>query len=246
MLQAKYKGDFPMNHTHLFHKICFAGRQAAGRLTAGLSVKKLALIITGAAICTFGIHNIHQQTGITEGGIIGLMLLAEHWLGFSPSILTTVLDVSCYLLAFRYLGGRFIKISVVSTLCVSLFYEFWELFPHMLPDLSAYPLLAAAAGGLFVGAGVGIIVRQGGSSGGDDALALTISHLTHWRLSRSYLFTDLTVLALSLTYIPASRIIYSLVTVTVSSWLIDCIKSFGQTKDRTAVRQNTETGARSR
>ena len=40
----------------------------------------------------------------------------------------------------------------------------------MLPDLSAYPLAAALLGGMFVGIGVGIIVRQGGSSGGDDAL----------------------------------------------------------------------------
>ena len=43
---------------------------------------------------------------------------------------------------------------------VSLFYDFWEMFPPMLPDLSAYPLIAALAGGLFVGIGVGLIVRQ--------------------------------------------------------------------------------------
>ena len=42
----------------------------------------------------------------------------------------------------------------------------------MLPDLSGHPLIAAILGGLFVGVGVGLIVRQGGSSGGDDALAL--------------------------------------------------------------------------
>lgn len=80
----------------------------------------------------------------------------------------------------------------------------------MLPDLSAYPLLAALLGGLFVGTGVGLIIRQGGSSGGDDALALTISRVTRWRLSRSYLFTDLVVLGLSLTYIPFLRIIFPL------------------------------------
>ena len=95
----------------------------------------------------------------------------------------------------------------------------------MLPNLSDYPLIAAVAGGIFVGVGVGIIVRQGGSSGGDDALALTISHLTHRRLSMAYLFTDLTVLTLSLTYIPFQRIIYSLVTVTVSSLLIDQVQN---------------------
>ena len=190
-----------------------------GRITNGLSWKRIIFIMIGAAICSFGIHNIHQQTGITEGGLI------EHWLGISPAVITAVLDVSCYLLAFKYLGSRFIKISVISTLSVSLFYEFWEMFPPMLPDLSAYPLLAAVSGGVFVGIGVGMIVRQGGSSGGDDALALTISRLTHWRLSRAYLFTDFLVLGLSLTYIPFSRIVFSVITVTISSFLIDRIQN---------------------
>ena len=73
--------------------------------------------------------------------------------------------------------------------------------------------------------------RQGGSSGGDDALALTISHITRWKLSRSYLFTDLVVLGLSLSYIPVSRIVFSLITVTVSSNLIDWIKEYKTQKD---------------
>ena len=200
------------------------------KITEGLTWKKIFLIILGAGICTFGIHNIHQRTGITEGGVIGMMLLVERWLGISPSAITSVLDISCYLLAFKYLGGQFIKISMISTLSVSLFYKFWELFPPMLPDLSEYPLAAAVAGGLFVGIGVGIIVRQGGSSGGDDALALTISRVTHWRLSRSYLFTDLVVLGLSLTYIPVFRIAFSLITVTISSFLIDLVQNFGKNK----------------
>ncbi len=195
------------------------------KITEGLSWKRIAVIVIGAAICSFGIHNIHQQTGITEGGVIGMMLLTEHWLGISPAVITPVLDISCYLLAFKYLGGRFIKISIVSTLSVSLFYKFWELFPPMLPDLSPHPLLASVLGGLFVGVGVGLIVRQGGSSGGDDALALTISRLTHWRLSRSYMFTDFVVLGLSLTYIPVSRIVFSVITVTISSFLIDRIQN---------------------
>ena len=196
----------------------------------GLSLRMLALIMAGAAVCTFGIHNIHQQTGITEGGVIGMVLLIGHWTGLSPAFVTPVLDIGCYLLAFRFLGWRFIKVSAISTLSVSLFYKFWELFPYLLPDLSAYPLAAAVCGGVFVGAGVGMIVRQGGSSGGDDALALAISHITRWRLSFSYLFTDLLVLGLSLTYIPLSRIACSVVTVTLSSFLIDRIQNFGKTR----------------
>ena len=195
------------------------------RLLDGLTWKKFFFIVLGAAVCSFGIHNIHQRTAITEGGVIGMMLLIDRWLDLPPALITPVLDITCYALAFKYLGGRFIKISIISTLSVSLFYDFWEMFPPMLPDLSDYPLIAALAGGMFVGAGVGLIVRQGGSSGGDDALALTISHISHWRLSRAYLFTDFTVLALSLSYIPLQRIFFSVITVTVSSLLIDRIQN---------------------
>ena len=196
------------------------------KLSAGLTIKKILLILLGAMICSFGIHNIHQRTNITEGGVIGLMLFVEHWLNISPAYITPILDIACYLLAFKVLGGNFIIISLISTAFVSGFYKVWELFPFMLPDLSAYPLFAAILGGIFVGVGVGLIIRQGGSSGGDDALALVISHVTHWRLSRAYLFTDLTVLFLSLSYIPFGRIAFSLVTVTISSYLIDFMNDF--------------------
>ena len=190
------------------------------------SIKKMFFIILGAMISTFGIYNIHERVNITEGGIIGLMLLIEHWLKISPAYITPVLDTSCYVFAYKYLGSGFIKTSIISTLTSSLFYKFWELFPPVLPDLSNKPLLAAILGGMFIGIGVGLIVRQGGSAGGDDALALTLSHLFSWRLSFCYLFSDVTVLLLSLSYIPIEQIIYSLITVNVSSYLIDFIKEF--------------------
>lgn len=197
------------------------------KLTDGLTLKKILLLLLGAMICTFGIHNIHQRTNITEGGVIGLMLLIEHWLKFSPAYITPVLDVACYILAAKFLGKNFIKLSIIATAFVSGFYKLWEQFPPMLPDLSAHPLIAAVLGGIFVGVGVGIIIRQGGSSGGDDALALTISNVLHCKLSRAYLSTDVTILLLSLSYIPAKRILFSLITVTISSNIIDWVKEFG-------------------
>jgi uncharacterized membrane-anchored protein YitT (DUF2179 family) len=71
-----------------------------------------------------------------------------------------------------------------------------------------------------------MVVRQGGSTGGDDALALVISKITGCRISLAYLFTDITVLLLSFTYISFKRICFSIVTVVISSVLIDCIKNF--------------------
>lgn len=190
----------------------------------GFTLARAGLILLGAAIASFGLYNIHQQSGITEGGVLGTVLLLHHWLGWPASVITPVLDISCYLLALKVLGTDFIKWSVASTLCVSGFFRLWECWPPMLPNLSGHPLLAAVLGALFVGIGVGLVVRQGGSSGGDDALALSISRLLRCRVSAAYLFTDLTVLLLSLSYIPFRRIAYSLVTVTISSWLIDLLQ----------------------
>ena len=188
----------------------------------------LAPMLLGAAILTFGLHNIHSRTSITEGGVLGLLLFANHWTGLPASVVSPVLDLLCYLLALRYLGAGFIRTSLVSTAAVAVCFKVWEGLPFLLPDLSAWPLLAALLGGVFVGVGVGLIVRQGGSSGGDDALALVISKLTGWRMARSYLVTDLTVLVLSLSYLPVQRIAWSLVTVTVSGFLIDRIQGIGR------------------
>jgi uncharacterized membrane-anchored protein YitT (DUF2179 family) len=190
--------------------------------------RRLLALLAGTAITSFGLYNIHRQSGITEGGVLGLILLLNHWLGLSPSMLSPLLDILCYAVSFRYLGRDFIKVSAVSTLFLAGFFRLWECFPPVLPNLAAYPLAAALSGGVFVGLGVGLIVRYGGSSGGDDALALTISRVFGWRLSRAYLITDVTVLLLSLTYLPLFKIAFSLLTVVLSSLLIELLQTIGR------------------
>ena len=180
-------------------------RHALGRFTA----KRIAMILLGTAILSFGIHNIHQRTAITEGGIIGLVLLINHWLGVPASVASPLLDAASYALAFKFLGWDFLLSAGLASVSLAGFYRIWECLPPMLPDLTPWPLAAALLGGVF-----------------DDALALVIHKLTGWRLSRAYLFTDLTVLFASLSYIPFRRIAFSLVTVTVSSLLIDFIKEW--------------------
>ncbi|MDM8245023.1 YitT family protein [Collinsella tanakaei] len=195
--------------------------------------RRLALIALGSAILTFGIHNVHQIVGITEGGVIGALLLVNHWFGLPSSIASPILDIVCYAVALRLLGAGFLGWSAVSSACIAGFYALWEHLPHLLPDLTALPLVASIAGGLFVGMGAGLVVRAGASAGGDDALALSIQKLSGWRLSRCYLVTDLSVLGLSLSYIPVTSIVFSLITVCISSPLIDFIVGLG-TQDQEA------------
>lgn len=199
------------------------GRFISNRLKEEVSLRRVLMLVIGSGVLTFGIHNIHQVVGITEGGMIGLLLLINHWFDVPASQISPLLDLACYAIGLVVLGGSFLGWSIVSSALLALFYALWEHLPHLLPDLSSVPLLAALLGGAFVGIGAGMVVRAGASAGGDDALALSISKLSGWRLSRCYLFTDLSVLALSLSYIPVRTIAYSLVTVCISSLLIERI-----------------------
>ena len=55
--------------------------------------KRYAMLLAGAAILTFGLYNVHSRCSITEGGVLGMTLLVQHWFGISPAITEVVLDV---------------------------------------------------------------------------------------------------------------------------------------------------------
>lgn len=184
--------------------------------------------ILGSAILAFGLYQIHSFSGVTEGGVLGMTLLLHHWPGISPAISGLVMNLACYIMGWRLLGREFILYSVISGGSFSAFYALFEQFPPLWPKLAQYPLLAAVFGALFVGVGVGLAVRAGGAPGGDDALAMSVSHVTHWNIQWVYLMSDLIVLGLSISYIPLRRLGYSLLTVILSGQLIGWIQRVGK------------------
>lgn len=189
------------------------------------TIKRMAWILLGSAILSFGMYNIHQQADITEGGVFGMNLLVHHWFGISVAFIAPVLDLLCYSIAFKHLGKKFLVLSGFTSLTFAGTYKFWEVFPPVIPNISDMPFLASVLAGLFVGVGVGLIVKEGSSSGGDDALALIISKKFKLRLSRAYMLTDFVVLGLSLSYIPVTKILFSVIAVTISSKVIELIQN---------------------
>ena len=164
----------------------------------GLSKKGLLKIILGCAIMAFAVVNVHKQSGVTS----------------------VVLDVSCYVLGFSIMGFDFVKKAFVATISFAVFAKFFNIIGPVLPNMYDVPLLASIIGGICIGLGCGLVVSEGGAAGGDDALAMTISTKSGLKISLAYLFSDITVLALSLLYIPVDRIMFSLLTTVISSFLI--------------------------
>ncbi len=186
-----------------------------------------------SAFQAFGMYNIHALSGVTEGGIFGLILLLDHWLHLSPAITSFLLNGGCYLLGWKTLGKDFIGYSVVASLGYSASYAICEQFPPLWPQIANLPLTAALVGALFIGIGAGLVVRIGGATSGDDALAMSLRAITGLRVEKIYLISDLTVLALSLSYIPLRRIGYSLLTVILSGQIIGWIQKIPLPKKRT-------------
>lgn len=185
-----------------------------------LKFSNCLILVLGSIIQAIGIYNIHSLSNVTEGGTLGLTLLIQHWFQISPAISSLILNLACYALGWKALGRDFIAYSLVSICSYSVSYGVCEQFPPLWPQIASMPLLAAIAGALFIGVGVGLCVRSGGATSGDDALAMSLNHLFGWPMARIYLVSDLIVLTLSLSYIPFRRIVYSLLTVVLSGQII--------------------------
>lgn len=189
-----------------------------------IKLRSCVIVCLGSAFLAFGLYHVHSQSGITEGGVLGLTLLLQHWFHISPAVSGFVLNMACYLLGWRLLGKGFVFYSMVSAGSFSAAYHIFEQFDPLWPQLEGMPLAASVAGALFVGIGAGVCVRVGGATGGDDALAMSVSHLTHMDIQWVYLFFDLVVLVLSVSYIPWQKLIYSLLTVVLSGQIIGWIQ----------------------
>lgn len=190
------------------------------------SAKKIFLVLLGSFIQAFAVYNIHSVSNVTEGGMLGLELLGNHWLGLSPAISGAVLSAICYFFGWKTFGKSFINYSILATGGYSVFYALLELFPRLYPQISEMPLAASVIGGVLIGTGAGLCVRCGGAASGDDALAMSISKRRNIKIQHIYLASDLTVLLISLTYIPIRRILYSVLTVFISGRIVGIITDF--------------------
>ena len=189
-----------------------------------LKAKNCLTAFLASAFQAFGMYNVHALSHITEGGVLGATLLLEHWLGISPAITSFIMNTVCFLLGLRILGKEFIAYSLIAAVGYSVGYGICEQFPPLWPGIAEYPMLASITGALFIGIGAGLCVRAGGATTGDDALAMSLSRVTRIPIQWIYLVTDLSVLGLSLTYIPLRRILYSLFTVVLSGQIIGLIQ----------------------
>lgn len=192
-------------------------------------LKSLGNILLGSLILAFGFYNFNYLNNITEGGVLGLLLLLKNLFDIQPSIANIIIDGALLLIGYKFFGKKFFIYSIIASISFSFLYKCFECIGPILPKMNSM-LLATILAGISVGIGVGIIVRAGGAAGGDDALALVIAKTTSLNVGLVYLLGDVVVLLLSLLYLSVLDVFYSLIAVTISGKVIDFIYYYNNTK----------------
>lgn len=204
------------------------------------SLKDISLILIGSTILAFGVYNFYYLNSITEGGVLGIILLLKNIFGFDVSVAGAILDIALLIMGFKMFGKKFFIYSVGASVGFSVLYDIFETVGPLVPQMGMFT--SAVLGGLSVGIGCGIMMRVGCASGGDDALAMIISKVTSLKLSTVYLITDGIVLLLSVSYIPAVQLVYSIVAVLISGKTIDFIYGLGRNRSVEVEKTNVSAG----
>ncbi|WP_290459779.1 YitT family protein [Romboutsia ilealis] len=187
------------------------------------TLKSILLIMIGATILSFGSYNFNYQNNVTEGGVLGLLLLMQQIFNISPSITSVIIDFSLFTIGTKFFGKRFLLYSVLSTITFSTTYKIWEDIGFLIPSFKHNMLIASILAGIGVGVGVGLVVRGGGASGGDDVIALLCNKLIKIKVNHVYLATDAIVLFMSLVYLDLKQVFFSIIAVTISGKIISII-----------------------
>ncbi|EQK42716.1 MULTISPECIES: YitT family protein [Paraclostridium] len=189
------------------------------------SVEQILLVLIGSIILSFGVYNFNFQNNITEGGVLGFLLLLKNLFNIRLSLANLIIDCALLLVGYKFFGKKFIKYSLIATISFSLSFSFFESIGPVIPKFDNL-ILGSIIAGVFVGLGSGLVVRAGGAAGGDDALALVISKTTSLKIGKVYMISDFFILGLSLIYLSFSQIAVSLIAVSVSGKVIDFVYSY--------------------
>lgn len=188
-----------------------------------INYKSLFFALLGSAIIAFGTYNIHANSNIPEGGIIGLSLIIDYYTGISPAISNLVINALCCILAWRLMGTRFMMNAAVASLGFSVFYAIFEAFPPVIPVMTNYPLLAALFGATFIEVGTGISLRYGSAPSGEHALSMALVKRGGLDFGWVHFLRDFVVIVLSLCYANAYSVVYALLIMTVTTPLTEYI-----------------------
>lgn len=180
-------------------------------------LRDLAALAVGVVLMALAYPLFFLSNRIAPGGLTGVAMVINELWPVPVGLLTFVLNLPLFLVSLLRRGGGFVLRSFVAMLCVSAIID---LAP--VPPLTADPMLAAIAGGVLLGVGLGLVIRSGATTGGTD-MAASLLHTRFPTLSVGgmLLGIDFVVILLAGIVFDMEAALYSLVALYLSARLMD-------------------------
>lgn len=182
---------------------------------------------------------------LVSGGVSGVAQIIHYFSGFPIGVMVIIGNLPLYLVGWRHLGG--LKFALRTLFAVVAFSLLTDLLPLFLPiqRITEDTLLNTLYGGVLLGAGLGIVYRGRGTSGGTDILGRILNFRFGFSISAAYMLTDSLVVLASGFAFGWEKALYGLIVIYVSGLVAETV-SEGSSVVRTALiitEQSTEIAA---
>lgn len=194
------------------------------------TAKSLLLIILGNVGMACSVEFFVVPNNLVTGGVAGIGIFLQHFFpSLSLSLFTLIFNIAMLVLGFFFLGRKFFFTTLLSSLVYPAAMAVFELF-YTGGALTSDPLLSALVSGALFGLSLGIVFREGASTGGLDIPELIINKYTSFPLSALVYLFDFVIIFLQLVSNTMEMVLYGVVLTFVCSVVIDQINAIGNRK----------------
>ena len=176
-------------------------------------------IVLGCALGALAYPLFLVPNHIAPGGLTGLATVLNYLFHWPVGTTSLLMNIPLFIIGYRAMGRVFVIRSLVATV---LFSVLIDLIP--LPPMTQQPLLGAVFGGVLLGAGLGLILRGGATTGGTDMVARMIhNRFQHISVGAILFLIDCCVVLMAGFFIEAEYALYAVASLYASSRLIDVV-----------------------
>ena len=187
-------------------------------------VKTLLALLAGNLLLAFSVSAFVLPYDILSGGVAGIAVLVKPFTSISENTIITVLVVSLFLVGWAFLGKKFAVTTIMSSI---LYPAYLLLLDNHLQPVEVDPLLASVFGGLIAGAGVGLVMKVGASTGGMDIPPLILQKYFGFDLGKSVMAIDALTVIAGLWIYDLQHVLIGLIYVYTSGIMISKVLTFG-------------------
>ncbi|MDO4179141.1 MAG: YitT family protein [Phascolarctobacterium sp.] len=183
-------------------------------------LKDLFYIILGNTLIAWAACDLLIQNKIIVGGVSGLGVIAQSYLGISIPITVGIANIFLFIAGFLAFGKEFSVKTVISTFYFPVAIGIFQSYHTVLTQINDLFVVSVMAG-CFIGLGVGMILKTESSTGGVDILALLLNKYFHQPISTMMRIIDLGIVLLQIPLYNINNIVYGIISILSISYILN-------------------------